>query len=374
MLAVRDAVRKEILPYATSDWLRWAPSLVSHIHDVVEALPPGISLDESMRSEPPRVEVSGPSMSQSLTLPVPAASSLLRSSSTGSGASRPSPIQSVVDLTDRPARPLPRRVVPMEVPSVLVPPLPVSFSRPAPPAPSPVAASASAARSTAKRPAAGAVTPAYEPLENRPSGWLTCAWCRRRKSKCRPPVGAEAPYSSCTVCLNLRQPCRPGPVKTKRAAKKTSPVVKPKALVAASPVGKGAAAPAPLGVDDPFPTVIPPLPTSGSFRVPLADIMAWRAELESAVYEHNAALFARNAAEERLVYADQRRRIAWDTYMSFSDRAGAPSGRPDKGKRRASPVSVDDDSAEEEEEDDEIEDEEDGGFGGIGDEGAMDMS
>ena len=104
--AVHEAAQQAILPFATSEWADLTPSLVSHVYDVVEALPADVTLQESL--EGPHVEGFAAvvlAASQMSTLSLAAAALHSRSPSTGSGVS---PRQAVVDITDHLARLLPR--------------------------------------------------------------------------------------------------------------------------------------------------------------------------------------------------------------------------------------------------------------------------
>jgi hypothetical protein len=207
-------------------------------------------------------------------------------------------------------------------------------------------------------------------MKDRPDGWDVCAKCRHRKVSCRPPVGTEPPYTSCAACLNLGIVCVPVPQKSKRRAnKKKSTAAQSKSKApAGAPVVKGTAGLDYVPSTSPFPSELPPLPVYGSSLVPLADLLAWRSELEDAVREHTAAVVAREAAILRVGRADERRRVAYDNFTHLMGELEAPPGRRDKGKSRASPVSVDDDSDAEGSADDS------GGFEEGGDGGAMDVS
>ena len=353
------------------------------------ALGAGVTLGE-LEAGAPLVDVSmaAPTASQSSTLSLAPPPPRSRSPSSGSGVSRPSPSTPAMDLTARPARALPRRVgsssVPTVVPYVLVPKVPdaySSISRPASAADSPAAR-------PPKRAAVEAAPPAFAPMKSRPAEWLTCALCRRRKVNCRPPVGAKSPYKSCSNCLNQGATCVPHPVK-KRGSKKASPAVKSKApathaapAAPASPKGFYAGIPIPLEPEDPFPTSIPPLPlpTNGIFPVPFSMFAAWRAEIFDADREYDAANFAVAAAAVRLDTADIRRRLALNTYIGLLERVGEPEdppfGLPNKGKSRASPVTIEDSDAEGSADEGRSGSEggDDGASGDAGAGGTMDMS
>ena len=173
--AVHEVARQAILLFATSEWANLALSLVSHVHDMVEALPAGVMLQESL--EGPRVEGSAamvPAALQMSMQSVAVAAPHLRSPSTDS---RVSPCQAVVNITDHPASLLPHQVIPTEVLSVVIPIAASSYARPASATPSPVAGPVAAARLSRK-------WPVYKPLPHHLSGWRTCAWCNWQKSKC----------------------------------------------------------------------------------------------------------------------------------------------------------------------------------------------
>ena len=176
----------------------------------------GDSLFKVPRSAVSRAEASAaPTASQMSTLSLFALALHLRTPSAGLGASHPSPRQAMVDITNHPACPLPHRLVPTEVPLVIIP-----VSHPMPSTSSPVTGpAATPSCSSIKRPAANVVTPAYTPLKHCPSNWPTYEWCHQHKSKCCPPVKAKPPYDTCSVCLNLRQPCKLGSVKSQHALK-----------------------------------------------------------------------------------------------------------------------------------------------------------
>ena len=277
---VHKVAQQAILPFATLEWADLAPSLVSHVHDVVEALPAGVMLQESL--EGPCVEGSAavvPTASQMLTQSLAAAAPHSRSPLTGSGVS---PHQAVVDITNCLACLLPCRVIPTEVPSVVIPVVASSFARPVSTAPSPIAGPVAAACLSKKR-------PAYEPLPHHSSKWCTCAWCNRRKSKCQPLVGAQPPYSSCAICLNLRQPCIPGPAKMRQVHK--VPPSKPVAAVASSG-SRALDRPLILLLQMSFLTQLPSLPLHSSSKAPLGDLIAWHTEIERVMAEHAAACLA----------------------------------------------------------------------------------
>ena len=307
-------MQQTVLLLATSEWLRLAPSLLTGVRDTVAALPDGVTLGDALFRLPgsaaARAAASAtvaPTVSQMSTLSLSAPGPHSRTPSAGSGASRPSPRQAVVDITDRPSRPLPRRLIPTKVPSVVIP-----VSRPAPSASSPVAGPAAApSRSSVKRPAADMVTPAYMPLEHRPSGWPMCEFCRRRKSKCRPPVGAKPPYDACSVCLNLGQPCKPVPAKPPHVPKARAEAPPPKPVAAVASSGSSTLdRPPVLLLRESFPTRLPSLPLHGSSEALLGDLIAWHAEIERAMAEHAAAFLARDAALVRVLQADDRRGLA----------------------------------------------------------------
>ena len=173
--AVHEAARQAILPFTTSEWADLAPSLVSHVYDMVEALPAGVMLQESLKG--PRAEGSAamvPAALQMSTQLLAAVAPHSRSPSTSSGVS---PCQAVVNITNHSAHPLPRRVIPTEVPSMVIPVAASSSACPVSAAPLPVAGPIAVTRSSRK-------WPAYKPLSHRPSGWHTCMWCNQQKSKC----------------------------------------------------------------------------------------------------------------------------------------------------------------------------------------------
>ena len=162
-----------------------APTLVGHICNVVEALPPGVTLGASLGGPHvpavPRVKVSVavvPTASQMSALSLSAAPPRSRSLSTGLWVSHPSPCQAVVNITDCPTCPLPHRLIPTEGTSVVIP-----VPRPAPPSscpvpsasslvlPSPASASALATaglRAPAKQPAPGNAGLLLVAMDHRP--------------------------------------------------------------------------------------------------------------------------------------------------------------------------------------------------------------
>jgi hypothetical protein len=274
-----------ILPFATSEWLRIAPTLVSEVRGVVELLPPGATLQEYEESRAPRVEVSvvAPTALPSSTVSSSTLPPRSRSPSSGSGLSRPSPHTPAAELSARPTRALPRRVAPSAVP---VPPAPVassaSASAPSPVLPSPAFASTSAAgglfpivRTSTKRPVPDSAELPLVPMDRRPREWRTCVSCTQYKSKCAPAVGTRPPYVVCTACLNRGRLCEPRPLEPKKSKKeKSSPAPPPKSGAAAAPLRlEDEDKLALLLPGDLFPNGLPSLPIHGASGAPLGDLI-----------------------------------------------------------------------------------------------------
>jgi hypothetical protein len=186
--------------------------------------------------------------------------------------------------------------------------------------------------------------------------------------------------------MNKGRLCQPALAKPKQVKTKPSPALPPKSEAAGSlPVRRVMTKPALLPAGSAFPPSLPPLPIYGSFDAPLEDLLAWHSEIEKGQREHTAAVIARESAHLRVAQADRRRRLAWNSFASLMGDLGAPPRR-DKGKRRASPVSVEDESDAEGSADDDaqtrsrsgvVEEDEYGGASedaGDGEDGTMDVS
>ena len=364
VVTLRNAAWQAILPYTTSELLQLAPTLVGHIHNVVEALPPKVTLGASLGGPRvpaiPHVKVSMtmmPSALQMSVLSLSAAPPCSRSLSTSLGVSCPSPRQAVVDITDRPSHPLPHHLILTEVPSVVIPvPHPVppsahpvpSASLPILPPPASSSASASATASLhtfTKRPAPGNAGLLLVAMDHCPQEWWTYASCKQSKAKCHLAVGTHPPYVACMACLNRGCVCEPCPLKQKRNKKKHSPMPPPKSGTAtASLVFHIMEKPTLLLTCAPFLTCIPPLLTRSSSATLLRDLISWHAEIERAMAEHQVACLVQNAAILRILQADNRRRMAWNNFALLMGNLGAPPYY-DKGKgRMSSPVSIHDNS------------------------------
>ena len=195
-------------------------------------LAPGVVLRDSFPDVAPGAAAAAPSpvaVSSSSSLPSPStAPPVSRTPSSGSAVSRPSPHDSGAEsATARPTRPLPKPKAAYRSKRIVLPPsdaakspavatAPVAATRrPASPvrraasgtALAPVASQSSAASSRpAKR---SAPAEGVSPIEPRPPGWRTCAFCKRRRSRCSPAKGSKPPYKACTSCINDGRDCIP---------------------------------------------------------------------------------------------------------------------------------------------------------------------
>lgn len=215
--------------FITSEWIELAPDVVRGIEAGLRDLPPGVSLGDAFAatepvpppSQPLLVEPIAPSASQSsaASSPMVAPPPLSATPSGSSGNTGPLGLDSDIEITARPSRPMPRKVprkarivtppVDTQTSSVAAPQVVPEIALPSQPAPAevssaPVSTPAASTRSARKRSAAD-----VSRGDGPPSDWKPCARCKHLKKGCAPDKEADPPYSACTLCLRTGKACEP---------------------------------------------------------------------------------------------------------------------------------------------------------------------
>lgn len=203
-----ESARESLLPFATSDWLQFAPGFVSEYADLLKDLNPGVTLAESMSdvaSEVPQVRASGLDSSPSISVPSPSTGPsplmvLPPSSCTPSSGAGPSP-RAVPDSDTNPATRRSRTTHSLRQ-ATLLRETHRCYRSPK--------VSSSVEDNTTHSGAApsSTVAPAVAPVRSsafRPP--QSCTRCKQKRKGCRYPEGANHATSPCALCINNKATC-----------------------------------------------------------------------------------------------------------------------------------------------------------------------